>query len=226
MGRFVTTFSFLLAGALLVAQSGTTVAVPKKGVTKAKAAVPAGQLFATISTSLGDIRIRLFEKESPITVKNFVGLANGTAAWIDPKIDLPVKKRLFDGLIFHRVIPGFMIQGGDPLGNGTGGTDDIPDEFASTLKFDKPGILAMANAGPDTGSSQFFITEVATPHLTGKHTIFGETVSGLDVVSKIANVPTGENNRPLEPVVIKKITIQRVFAATKTGGAAVKKKAP
>jgi len=202
MRRFFT-FTFLIAGALLVGQTAPPVRPP------------AGQLFATISTSMGDIRVRLFEKESPITVKNFVGLANGTTAWIDPKIDLPVKKRLFDGLTFHRVIPGFMIQGGDPLGNGTGGTDDIPDEFHPSLKFDKPGLLAMANAGPNTGSSQFFITEVPVPHLTGKHTIFGETVSGLEVVTKIANTERGQNDKPVVPVLIKKITIQRVLPVRK-----------
>ena len=120
-----------------------------------------------------------------------------------------MKRPLYNGLTFHRVIPGFMIQGGDPLGVGTGGTDVIPDEFSPSLTFDKPGRLAMANAGPNTGSCQFFITEVPTPHLNGLHTIFGQVVEGQDVVDKIARTPRGGNDRPATPVRIVRLTVRR-----------------
>jgi peptidyl-prolyl cis-trans isomerase A (cyclophilin A) len=167
-------------------------------------------LYATIVTNHGTIVGKLYEKESPITVRNFVGLARGTKLWTDPKTGQRVKRPLYNGLTFHRVIPGFMIQGGDPLGTGAGGTDEIPDEFHPSLKFDRPGVFGMANAGPKTGSCQFFITEVATPHLNGGHTIFGQVVEGMDVVTKIATVPTGANNKPRTPVRMTKVTIERV----------------
>jgi peptidyl-prolyl cis-trans isomerase A (cyclophilin A) len=161
-------------------------------------------------TTLGVIVFKLYETESPVTVKNFVDLALGRKVWTDPKTGAKVKKPLYNGLTFHRVIPNFMIQGGDPLGTGTGGTEVIKDEFAPNLKFDVPGKLAMANAGPGTGSCQFFITEVATPHLTGKHTIFGQVVEGQDIVKKIAATPRNAADKPNTPVVIKSITFQRV----------------
>jgi cyclophilin family peptidyl-prolyl cis-trans isomerase len=167
-------------------------------------------LYATITTSLGSIVVKLFEKESPITVKNFVDLATGKKAWTDPKTGQEVKRPLYNGLIFHRVIPGFMIQGGDPKGTGTGGTEEIPDEFHPSLSFDRPGRLAMANRGPDTGSSQFFITEMPQPHLTGRHTIFGQVVRGQSVVEKIARVPRDEMDRPNTPVRISRVSIRRV----------------
>jgi peptidyl-prolyl cis-trans isomerase A (cyclophilin A) len=169
-------------------------------------------LYATIQTSMGDITVRLFEKEAPITVKNFRGLATGTKAWTDPKTKQRVTRPLYNGTIFHRVIPNFMIQGGDPTGTGTGGTDVIKDEFAPSLKFDVPGRLAMANAGPGTGSCQFFISEVPTPHLNGLHTIFGQVIEGQDVANKIARVPATQT-RPNTPVVIKTIVFNRVGAA-------------
>ena len=151
----------------------------------------------------------MFEKETPITVKNFIDLATGSKAWLDPRNGLPNKSPLFDGLTFHRVIPNFMIQGGDPLANGTGGTKPIPDEIKPELKFDVAGRLGMANSGPGTGSCQFFITEIATPHLDGLHTVFGQVVEGQYLVGRIARVKT-EGDKPVEPVTIEKITIERI----------------
>jgi peptidyl-prolyl cis-trans isomerase A (cyclophilin A) len=169
-------------------------------------------LYVTIVTNHGTIVGKLFEKESPITVRNFVDLAQGRKAWTDPKTGQRVRRPLYNGLTCHRVIPGFMIQCGDPLGNGTGGTDVIADEFHPSLSFDQPGRFGMANAGLGTGSSQFFITEVPTPHLNGKHTIFGQVVEGMDVVRKIAQVPT-RGERPTPPVRMTRVTIERVGAA-------------
>jgi cyclophilin family peptidyl-prolyl cis-trans isomerase len=166
--------------------------------------------LATITTSMGTIVGKLYEKESPITVKNFVDLALGRKEWVDPATNQKVRKPLYNGLIFHRVIPGFMIQGGDPLGTGTGGTDAIPDEFDPSLSFNRPGVFGMANAGPGTGSSQFFITEVPTPHLDGRHTIFGQVVEGQDVVEKIARVPRNSNDKPNTAVRMIRVAINRV----------------
>jgi peptidyl-prolyl cis-trans isomerase A (cyclophilin A) len=166
-------------------------------------------LYANIRTSMGDMTVRLFEKESPITVKNFVDLATGRKAWTHPKTGLRAAKPLYNGLIFHRVIPGFMIQGGDPTGTGAGGTTPIKDEFDPTLKFDIPGRLAMANAGPGTGSCQFFVTEVPTPHLNGKHTIFGQVVANQPLVAKMTSVPKNADNRPNTPVRIVKVDFER-----------------
>jgi peptidyl-prolyl cis-trans isomerase A (cyclophilin A) len=167
-------------------------------------------LYVTIETSMGTIQGRLFEKESPITVKNFVDLALGRKVWTDPRTSLPVKKPLYNGLTFHRVLPNFMIQGGDPLANGSGGTKVIPDEFHPSLKFDVPGRFGMANSGPNTGSCQFFITEIPTPHLNGGHTIFGQVTEGMDVVKAIARVPTKAENAPVKPVRIVKVSFDRV----------------
>jgi peptidyl-prolyl cis-trans isomerase A (cyclophilin A) len=167
-------------------------------------------LYATINTTMGPITVALFEKESPITVKNFVGLVRGTKEFQDPKTRQMVKRPFYNGVTFHRVIPGFMIQGGDPTATGMySGGYNIPDEFAPTLKFDQPGRLAMANSGPHTGSTQFFITEGLPEYLNGKHTIFGQVVEGLDVVGKIARVPRDSNDKPRTPVVIKSITLVR-----------------
>ena len=201
----------ILAGAAIL--PAQTPAAPKAAV--AKAVEPAKRvrepgLYATITTSLGTIVAQLFEKQSPITVKNFVDLARGTKEWVDPATRQKMKKPLYNGLIFHRVIPGFMIQTGDPLGNGTGGTDAIPDEFDPSLTFDRPGKLGMANAGPGTGSSQFFITEVPTPHLDGKHTIFGQVVEGQDVVEKIARAPRDPRDKPVTPIRMVRVSITRV----------------
>jgi peptidyl-prolyl cis-trans isomerase A (cyclophilin A) len=189
-------------------------------------------LYATINTSMGPIVCVLYEKESPITVKNFTALARGGKAWTDPKTGQKTMRALYTGTMFHRVIPGFMIQGGDPLGTGMGdgGLTPIPDEFDPSLKFDKPGRLAMANAGPRTGTCQFFITEVPTPHLDGKHTIFGQVVEGQDLVTKIANVPKDANDKPKTPVKIVSIRVVRegpapVAPAAKKAAPAAKKAA-
>lgn len=175
---------------------------------------PNQKMFATIKTTLGDIKIELYADKAPQTVANFVGLAEGTQVWTDPKTGKPVtNKSLYNGTIFHRVIKGFMIQGGDPLGTGTGGPGyRFKDEFNDSLQFNSAGILAMANSGPDTNGSQFFITHAATPWLNGKHTIFGMVASGMDVVDKIANVQTDGSDRPVTPVSIKEIVISRVDA--------------
>ena len=158
---------------------------------------------------MGVITMMLFEKESPITVKNFSDLAMGRKEYVNPKTRLKSRLPFYNGLIFHRVIPTFMIQGGDPTGTGMGGTEAIPDEFHPTLKFDVPGRLAMANAGPNTGSSQFFITEGTPTHLNGKHTIFGQVISGQELVEKIARVPTGERDKPNIPVVMSSVRVYR-----------------
>ncbi len=176
----------------------------------AQAAEKGGKMFALIDTSEGKIKIELFEKEAPKTVANFVGLAEGTKEWVDPKSGQKVKRPLYDGLTFHRVIPKFMIQGGDPRGDGTGGPGyRFEDEFSPNLKFDRPGRLAMANAGPNTNGSQFFITEGPTDWLNNRHTIFGQVVEGEEIAHKIATVPTGPGDRPKTPVVIKHVEIVR-----------------
>lgn len=168
-------------------------------------------LYAIIDTSMGKIVCRLFEREAPNTVKNFVGLATGKKEWLDPKTKEWVKKRFYDGLIFHRVIPNFMIQGGCPFGTGYGGPGYVFNcEIVPHLIFDKPGKLAMANAGPNTNGSQFFITVAPTPWLNGRHTIFGEVVEGYEVAVKISEVPRDPRDKPLKDVTIKKITIRRV----------------
>jgi peptidyl-prolyl cis-trans isomerase A (cyclophilin A) len=157
---------------------------------------------ATFHTSAGKIVCELFEKEAPKTVANFTGLAEGTKEWTHPASGQRSKNPLYSGTVFHRVIADFMIQGGDPLGNGTGGPGyQFEDEFHPTLKFDKPGRLAMANSGPRTNGSQFFITEVPTTWLNNKHTIFGQVIEGQDLVGKIA--------RMKEKVKLEKITVER-----------------
>jgi len=167
---------------------------------------------ATIHTNLGDITLDLFPDHAPKTVRNFTGLAEGTQEWTDPKLKAKSTKPLYDGTIFHRVIDGFMIQGGCPLGTGTGGPGyRFADEVNSGLAFDRPYLLAMANAGPNTNGSQFFITVKETGWLNGKHTIFGEVAdqSSRDVVDAIAKVATGANDRPVQDVTISSITITR-----------------
>ena len=168
------------------------------------------ELLVTLQTSKGDITCVLFEKEAPKTVANFIGLARGTREWIDPRTGKTVKKPLYDGTIFHRVIPDFMVQGGDPLGTGTGGPGyQFEDEIAGGLAFDRPGRLAMANAGPGTNGSQFFITVAPTPWLNGRHTIFGQVVKGQEVVKAITLVKRDGNDKPLEPIILKKVIIQK-----------------
>ena len=167
-------------------------------------------LYATINTTMGAITVRLFENEAPITVRNFVDLARGRKGWIDPKTGQKVYRPFYNGVTFHRVIPGFMIQGGDPTGTGAYNPGfTIKDEFHPSLKFDVPGRLAMANAGPNTGNCQFFITEAPTPHLNGAHTIFGQVVEGQELVGKIARVPRDANDKPRTPVRITSVTFQR-----------------
>jgi len=168
-------------------------------------------VYAHFSTTDGDFVVRLFEKEAPKTVENFVGLAEGTKPWTDPKTNQQVTRPFYDGLIFHRVIDGFVIQGGCPMGNGMGGPGyRFPDEFGKGLKHTQAGILSMANAGPNTNGSQFFITLGPTPHLDNRHAIFGEVVEGLDVVKKIGKTATGRQDRPVYDVVMKTVTIERV----------------
>jgi len=167
-------------------------------------------LTATLTTTQGTVKVRLFPDHAPKTVRNFVELAEGGREWTDPRTGAVTKDKLYDGTIFHRVIAGFMIQGGDPLGTGTGGPGyKFADEIHPDLRFDKPYLLAMANAGPGTNGSQFFITVGPTPWLTGKHTIFGEVVGGADVVDKISRTQTRPGDRPVQDVVIDSITIDR-----------------
>jgi peptidyl-prolyl cis-trans isomerase A (cyclophilin A) len=168
--------------------------------------------YAIFNTTEGQIVCRLFEKEAPKTVANFVDLAEGKREWTHPVTRKKSKDKLYDRTIFHRVIPDFMIQGGDPAGNGMGGPGyQFEDETKeSPHKFDRPGKLAMANAGPNTNGSQFFITVAPTTWLTGKHTIFGEVVEGQDVVEKITSVARNRQDRPLKDVQLKSVTIERV----------------
>jgi peptidyl-prolyl cis-trans isomerase A (cyclophilin A) len=212
---------FLLAAA---AFAQTTPPAPKKGTPAApaapaaatKAPAPAREpgLYATITTSMGPIVAILYEKEAPVTVQNFTALARGTKPWKDPKTGAMVAKPLYNGVTFHRVIPTFMIQTGDPTGTGSHDCGfTIADEVVPTLKFDRPGRLGMANVGsPHTGACQFFITRYPYPSLdppTGNYTIFGQVVEGQEVVDKIAVVPTGANDKPLSPVRILSVTIKR-----------------
>jgi len=167
-------------------------------------------LTATLETSAGRVVVRLFPDHAPKTVRNFVELAEGGREWRSPKTGQVTTAKLYDGTIFHRVIPNFMIQGGDPLGNGRGGPGyEFADEFHPELQFNRPYLLAMANAGPGTNGSQFFITTVPTPHLNRRHTIFGEVIEGADVVDRISHVKTSSQDRPVEDVVIESVTIDR-----------------
>jgi peptidyl-prolyl cis-trans isomerase A (cyclophilin A) len=203
----------------------TTTGAPKaaakpavKSTTPAVPAIPLPAepgLYAVFNTSMGRIVAILFEKETPITVANFTGLARGTKTFTDEKTHVAVKRPFYNGLTFHRVIPKFMIQGGDPLGTGSGGggVKSIQDEFDPNLKFDQPGRLAMANVGrPNTGGCQFFITTTGSDasYLNGKHTIFGQVVEGLDVVDEISAVQRNPDDKPDTPVVIKTLLIRRV----------------
>ena len=168
-------------------------------------------MYAIFDTILGKIVCELFEKDAPKTIANFTGLAEGTKEFTNPRTGKQEKKRFYDGLIFHRVIPNFMIQGGDPMGTGMGGPGyTFGDEIVASLKFDKPGRLAMANSGPGTNGSQFFITQVPTPWLDGHHTIFGQVVEGMDVIDKIAAVQRGRMDRPVKDIIVNKLTIERV----------------
>jgi len=164
---------------------------------------------ANFTTSMGTVKVRLMPEHAPTTVANFVELARGERQWRDPRDGRSKTEPLYDGTIFHRVIPDFMIQGGDPEGSGRGGLgyqfeDECPPNGPT---FDRPGLLAMANAGPNTNGSQFFVTVAATPWLNGKHTIFGEVIEGMDVVKAISTTPTGPQDRPRQDVVIEKLEI-------------------
>jgi peptidyl-prolyl cis-trans isomerase A (cyclophilin A) len=166
--------------------------------------------FARFDTTEGTFTIRLYDHAAPNTVANFVGLAEGTKEWTDPRTGERKSAPFYDGIIFHRIIDGFMIQGGDPLGKGFGGPGyKFADEFHPGARHDRAGILSMANSGPNTNGSQFFITLGPTPHLDNRHSVFGEVVDGLDVVKKIGRVQTGAQDRPVTDVVINKVTIER-----------------
>jgi peptidyl-prolyl cis-trans isomerase A (cyclophilin A) len=169
-----------------------------------------GPLRALFKTTMGDIEVEFYEAEAPRTVANFVGLATGAVEWTDPS-GRKTKTPLYDGTIFHRVIKDFMIQGGDPLGQGTGGPGyKWKDEAAALkIKHDRPGLLSMANAGPNTNGSQFFLTEIATPWLDGKHAVFGKVIAGMDLVPKITRVPQNQSNKPLTPVKLTQVVVYR-----------------
>ena len=168
-------------------------------------------LYAHFTTSEGNFTARLFDAETPGTVANFTGLADGSKEWTDPRSGRKVKQPYFNGTIFHRVIDGFMIQGGDPLGQGTGGPGyTFADEFHPKLRHDKPGILSMANRGPNTNGGQFFITLAATPWLDNKHSVFGEVVDGMEVIKKIGAVATSKpGDRPVKPITVESVTIEK-----------------
>ena len=164
--------------------------------------------YATFVTSIGSIKVRLLPDHAPKTVENFIGLASGTKEYTDPRSGMTKTGNYYDGTIFHRVIPEFMIQGGDPTGTGTGGPGyQFEDEVAGGPSFSKPGYLAMANAGPGTNGSQFFITEAPATWLTGKHTIFGEVIEGMEVVNAIARAPRDGRDRPKEDVVLERVEV-------------------
>jgi len=168
-----------------------------------------GVVTATLQTSMGAIDVELYGERAPQTVANFVGLATGSSTWTDPETGAVVAgEPLYADVLFHRVIDGFMIQTGDPTGTGRGGPGyQFDDEFHDDLRHDGPGVLSMANAGPDTNGSQFFITLAATPHLDGKHAVFGQVTDGMSVVRDIGAVETDENDRPLDPVVLESVEI-------------------
>ena len=167
-------------------------------------------VFAQFQTTLGNFTVRLCDSEAPRTVENFISLAEGTKEWMDPRTNQKVKRPYYDGVIFHRVIDGFMIQSGDPLGQGIGGPGyTFADEFHPKLRHSKAGILSMANRGPNTNAGQFFITLGPTPHLDDRHSVFGEVVDGMDVVRKIGSSPTSDRDRPTADIVINHVAIER-----------------
>jgi len=228
---------FSLATLRAVAQSDSTSQAPpaKPAAKPATHAAPhtataSAEPTAVFDTSVGKLHCKLFEKETPITVKNFIDLATGAKDWTNPVSHVTKHKTpLYDGTIFHRVIPNFMIQGGDPAGNGSGDPGyTFKDEIVSTLTFDRPGRLAMANSGPNTNGSQFFITEVPTPHLNGRHTIFGQcddaTVVLVKQIARMASDPS--DNRPFRPVKIVHISIVRGAAAAPAAKPATPAKKP
>ncbi|MBI1940207.1 MAG: peptidylprolyl isomerase [Acidobacteria bacterium] len=184
-------------------------------------------LYAVLDTSMGRIVCRLFPNQAPETVKNFVELTKGTKRWYDDKKKAWAKRRYYDGLTFHRVIPNFMIQGGDQMGTGSSNIGfTFKDEFSPDLKFDRPGLLAMANAGPNTNGGQFFITVAATEWLNNRHSIFGEVVEGQDVADMISQVPRDANDKPQAPVVMEKVTIVDRRGEAKPAAPATPKEKP
>jgi peptidyl-prolyl cis-trans isomerase A (cyclophilin A) len=167
-------------------------------------------VLAHFTTTEGNFTVRLFDQETPNTVANFVGLADGTKEWTDPRSGKKVRQPYYNGTIFHRVIDGFMIQGGDPLGQGTGGPGyNFADEFHPKLRHAKAGVLSMANRGPNTNGGQFFITLAETPWLDNKHSVFGEVTDGMDVVQRIGSTKTAPGDRPVKPITITTVTIER-----------------
>lgn len=213
---------FVFSGLAITQSASNAQTSPRRPLRSQAPASPPGTLptepgvYAVIYTSMGSIVCRLFDKDAPKTVANFRRLATGTKAWTDPATGAMKHTPLYSGTVFHRVIPGFMIQGGDPIGTGTGSPGyQFEDEISAAHTFDHPGILAMANSGPNTNGSQFFITVAPTPWLNGKHTIFGEVVSGQDVLDAIANVPRDDQDKPQTPVKITRISIRRVGITVK-----------
>ena len=213
MSKTIRALALPFAALALLALAPTTASAAPKikdpALKQALAGVPGkgDSLLATFKTRVGTINCRLFYRRAPITVANFAGLATGNKEFTDPKTRKKAKRAYYDGLIFHRVIPNFMIQGGCPLGLGRAGPGySIPDEFHPSLRHDRGGLLSMANRGPNTGGSQFFVTEKPTPHLDNKHAIFGEC-KNVDLVKKIARVPASRN-RPAKDVVITKLSIK------------------
>ena len=168
-------------------------------------------IYAHFVTSEGNFTVRLFDAETPNTVANFTGLADGSKEWTDPRTSKKVKQPYYNGTIFHRVIAGFMVQGGDPLGQGIGGPGyKFADEFRPSLRHTKTGILSMANSGPNTNGGQYFIPLAATPWLDNKHSVFGEVIEGMDVVTKIGGTPTAKpGDRPLKPITVQSVTIEK-----------------
>jgi peptidyl-prolyl cis-trans isomerase A (cyclophilin A) len=188
-------------------------AKPEAPATPAVSAAKHGPgVYAHITTTHGAMIAKLYDKDAPKTVENFVALAEGKKQWMNPRSNTMVRRPYYNNLTFHRIIPNFMIQGGDPEGSGMGGPGfTFADEFNPKLRHSKPGILSMANRGPDTNGGQFFITLVPTPHLNDRHSVFGELVEGIDTLRAIGKVPTnGREGRPLKPVVIKSVRIERV----------------
>jgi peptidyl-prolyl cis-trans isomerase A (cyclophilin A) len=215
--------ALLLAASLASAQPPAAPAA--KGSGKWTQRVAAGKdVWATLQTSEGDIVVRLFSKAAPQTVASFVGVASGEKEWRHPVTGAVSRTPLYEGVIFHRVIPGFMIQGGDPAGTGSGNPGfNVPDEFNNGYAYDRPGLLGMANVGqPNTNGSQFFITVAPAAHLTNRHTIFGEVVSGYETVVKISEVPTARGNRPVTPVTLQKVILSETLPKAKAPGAAKK----
>ena len=189
--------------------SGAFAVVAGLGLSVLSASSALAETYAVFNTNKGTFKAKLFDDKVPNTVANFVGLAEGTKAWKDPKTGKMVKKPFYNGLIFHRIIDGFMIQGGCPEGTGYGGPGyKFADEFGKRPKQTKAGLLSMANSRPNTKGRPVFVTLGPTPHLNGRHTVFGEVVSGMDVVNAIGKVRTGEADRPVTPVVIKELKIE------------------